>query len=71
MIICLWWKRMVILADACIPNRKYGIGKLEFGLAQIEKLDDLQVYRKRICDIYQDTFRTVDWIETPMDANEV
>jgi dTDP-4-amino-4,6-dideoxygalactose transaminase len=38
------------------------------GLAQLEKIDDLQSYRKQIWDIYQQEFRDVSWIIRPPDA---
>ncbi|HVE56700.1 MAG TPA: DegT/DnrJ/EryC1/StrS family aminotransferase [Pyrinomonadaceae bacterium] len=40
------------------------------GLAQLEKIDDLQAYRKQIWDIYQAEFRDIPWIITPPDAEE-
>ncbi len=38
------------------------------GLAQLEKIDDLQAYRKQIWDIYQQEFAGVEWIVRPPDA---
>jgi dTDP-4-amino-4,6-dideoxygalactose transaminase len=40
------------------------------GLAQLDKIDELQVYRKQIWDIYQEEFRNVSWITRPVDAEE-
>ncbi|MBZ4645640.1 MAG: Glutamine--scyllo-inositol transaminase [Clostridia bacterium] len=40
------------------------------GLAQLEKLDALQAYRKKIWDIYQNTFKDCDWIKTPCEASD-
>lgn len=40
------------------------------GLAQLEKIDDLQAWRKKIWDIYQTEFRDVSWIITPPDPEE-
>ncbi|HTK38451.1 MAG TPA: DegT/DnrJ/EryC1/StrS family aminotransferase [Pyrinomonadaceae bacterium] len=40
------------------------------GLAQLEKLDSLQAFRKQIWDIYQSEFRDVSWIGCPPDAEE-
>ena len=38
------------------------------GLAQLDKIDELQAYRKKIWDIYQKEFSSVDWITTPAEA---
>ncbi len=38
------------------------------GLGQLEKLDDLQAHRKKIWERYQEGFKAVDWIITPVDA---
>ncbi len=38
------------------------------GLAQLEKIDELQAYRKQIWDIYQKEFADVSWIVRPPDA---
>ena len=38
------------------------------GLAQLEKIDDLQAWRKKIWDIYQSEFRDISWIIRPVDA---
>jgi dTDP-4-amino-4,6-dideoxygalactose transaminase len=38
------------------------------GLAQIEKIDDLQGYRKTVWDIYQTEFASIDWITRPPEA---
>lgn len=40
------------------------------GLAQLEKIDSLQSYRKKIWDIYQSEFTDVSWISRPPDAEE-
>lgn len=40
------------------------------GLGQLARLDELQAYRKKIWDIYQDAFRDTDWIACPADAGE-
>ena len=39
------------------------------GLAQLEKLDNLQERRKTVWEIYQKEFSNVEWIVTPRDAN--
>jgi dTDP-4-amino-4,6-dideoxygalactose transaminase len=38
------------------------------GLAQLEKIDELQAFRKQIWDIYQREFADVSWIVRPPDA---
>ena len=38
------------------------------GLAQLEKIDDLQAWRKKIWEIYQSEFKNVSWIIRPPDA---
>ena len=40
------------------------------GLAQLEKINDLQAYRKKIWDIYQSEFVDVSWIMRPPDAEK-
>lgn len=37
------------------------------GLAQLEKIDDLQAFRKKVWDIYQQEFSTIDWIMRPVE----
>ena len=38
------------------------------GLAQLEKIDDLQAHRRKIWDIYQMEFADVEWITRPPEA---
>lgn len=40
------------------------------GLAQLEKIDDLQAYRKTIWDKYQEAFADLDWLIRPVEAEE-
>lgn len=40
------------------------------GLAQLEKIDELQAFRKKVWDIYQSEFAGVDWIMRPPEAEE-
>jgi aminotransferase len=40
------------------------------GLAQLEKIDDLQAYRKQIWGVYQDEFKDVSWINRPPEPEE-
>lgn len=38
------------------------------GLAQLDKIDELQAFRKKVWDIYQTEFADVDWITRPPEA---
>jgi aminotransferase len=38
------------------------------GLAQLRKLDAMQAYRKKIWDLYQKEFASLDWLVRPQDA---
>ena len=38
------------------------------GLAQLDKIDELQAFRKKVWDIYQEEFENVDWITRPPEA---
>lgn len=40
------------------------------GLAQLEKIDDLQGHRKKVWDIYQREFADISWITRPPEAEE-
>jgi aminotransferase len=40
------------------------------GLAQLEKINDLQAFRKKVWDIYQAEFANVSWITRPPEAKE-
>ena len=40
------------------------------GLAQLKKIEKLQKKRKKIWDIYQSEFKTIDWILNPINAKE-
>jgi dTDP-4-amino-4,6-dideoxygalactose transaminase len=40
------------------------------GLAQLDKIDDLQAFRKKVWDIYQSEFQSLPWITTPPDAEK-
>ncbi len=62
-----WWEYNIVEPFIKMNPSDIAAG---IGLAQIGKLDDLQAYRKKIWDIYQEAFRPVDWIETPLDADE-
>lgn len=60
-----WWEYNIV--EPFIKMNPSDIAAA-IGLAQIEKLDKLQEYRKRIWDIYQDEFSRVDWVKTPLNA---
>lgn len=62
-----WWEYNIV--EPFIKMNPSDIAAA-IGLAQIDKLDDLQAYRKKIWDIYQDEFSAIDWIQTPLNANE-
>lgn len=62
-----WWEYNIV--EPFIKMNPSDIAAA-IGLAQIDKLDDLQIYRKKIWDIYQDEFASVDWISTPLNAND-
>lgn len=38
------------------------------GLAQLDKIDDLQAFRKKVWDTYQSEFEDVSWIVRPVEA---
>ena len=38
------------------------------GLAQLDKIDSLQAFRKKVWDVYQAEFANVDWITRPPEA---
>ena len=62
-----WWEYNVVdFFPKMIPDDI----SASIGLAQIEKLDEFQIYRKYIWDIYQDEFKKVHWLKTPMNAEE-
>jgi aminotransferase len=39
-------------------------------LAQLSKLNELQAYRRKIWNIYQEEFKKMSWIKLPVDANK-
>lgn len=62
-----WWEYNIVEPFIKMNPSDIAAG---IGVAQLGKLDELQAYRKKIWDIYQDAFRPVEWIETPLDAND-
>jgi len=62
-----WWEYNIVEPFIKMNPSDIAAG---IGLAQYDKLDKLQAIRKQVWDIYQDEFSKIDWIETPLDANE-
>ena len=60
-----WWEYNIVEPFIKMNPSDIAAG---IGLAQLEKLDSLQAYRKKIWDIYQEEFGKVDWIKTPLNA---
>lgn len=62
-----WWEYNIVepFIKMCPSDIAAGIG-----LGQLEKLNDLQKYRKKIWDIYQREFSKCTNIKIPADANE-
>ncbi len=61
-----WWEYNIVEPFIKMNPSDIAAG---IGLAQLQKLDELQEYRKKIWDIYQEEFRGIPWIQTPMDAD--
>ncbi|MFZ5986180.1 MAG: DegT/DnrJ/EryC1/StrS family aminotransferase [Bacillota bacterium] len=59
-----WWEYNIV--DAFIKMNPSDISA-GIGLAQLEKLDELQAYRKKIWELYQRSFQDIEWIKTPKD----
>lgn len=62
-----WWEYNIV--EPFIKMNPSDIAAA-IGLAQIDKLDELQAFRKKVWDIYQDEFKNIDWIKCPLEANE-
>lgn len=62
-----WWEYNIVepFIKMCPSDIAAGIG-----LGQLTKLDELQAYRKKIWDIYQEEFGKIDSIGTPEDAKD-
>jgi len=60
-----WWEYNVV--DFFVKMIPDDISA-SIGLAQLEKLDKNQKYRKEIWDIYQNEFKNIGWFEIPADA---
>ena len=61
-----WWEYNIVEPFIKMNPSDIAAG---IGLAQLQKLDELQEYRKKIWDIYQEEFRGIPWIQTPMDSD--
>lgn len=62
-----WWEYNIVEPFIKMNPSDIAAG---IGLAQLDKLDKLQTYRKKIWDIYQSEFKNLDWLITPAEANE-
>jgi aminotransferase len=62
-----WWEYEI--ADVFIKMNPSDIAA-GIGLAQLDKLDAHQAYRKRIWDHYQSEFAGVPWVTRPLEARE-
>lgn len=62
-----WWEYNIISQFIKMNPSDISAG---IGLAQLAKLDDMQVFRKKVWDIYQAEFKGYDWIKTPEEAQE-
>lgn len=62
-----WWEYNIVepFIKMCPSDVAAGIG-----LGQLTKLDELQAYRKKIWDIYQDEFKKVEKVRCPENAND-
>lgn len=60
-----WWEYNIV--EPFIKMNPSDIAAA-IGLAQLDKLDELQAFRKKVWDIYQKEFESVDWIKTPVEA---
>lgn len=60
-----WWEYNVV--DFFVKMIPDDISA-SIGLAQLDKLDKHQQYRKKIWDIYQEEFKQLSWFNRPVDA---
>lgn len=62
-----WWEYNIVepFIKMCPSDIAAGIG-----LGQLKKLDENQTYRKKVWEIYQEEFGRIDWIGTPVEADE-
>lgn len=62
-----WWEYNIVEPFIKMNPSDIAAG---IGLAQLNKLDQLQAYRKKIWYIYQEAFKNIEWIKTPLDENK-
>ena len=62
-----WWEYNIVEPFIKMNPSDIAAG---IGVAQINKLDSLQAYRKKIWDVYQNEFKNIDGIDTPLDAEK-
>lgn len=60
-----WWEYNIVEPFIKMNPSDLSAG---IGLAQLDKLDKLQAFRKKVWDIYQKEFEGIDWIKTPAEA---
>jgi aminotransferase len=57
-----WWEYNIISQFIKMNPSDIHAG---IGVAQLKKLDEMQAYRKKIWETYQDEFKETSWIKTP------
>ena len=62
-----WWEYNIVEPFIKMNPSDIAAG---IGLGQLKKIDKLQMYRKKIWDIYQEEFKKVGWVIRPRDAEE-
>jgi len=62
-----WWEYNI--KEPFIKMLPTNIGAA-IGLAQLDKIDDLQAFRKKVWDIYQKELSDVSWISRPVEPEE-
>ncbi len=60
-----WWEYNIV--EVFIKMNPSDISGA-MGVAQLGKLDDLQAYRKKVWDRYQEEFKNVDWLQRPQEC---
>lgn len=62
-----WWEYNIVSHFIKMNPSDISAG---IGLGQLDKLNNLQKYRKKIWYIYQEEFSNLDWIKIPENANK-
>lgn len=62
-----WWEYNI--KEPFIKMLPTNIGAA-IGLAQLDKIDDLQAFRKKVWGIYQEAFKDVSWITRPVEPED-